>query len=99
LKQIVVEHLLFNGTANTSVLAVLIRRTMNLTRYVAKWGWASLFVLLWIKFLGLWGGETFLLVAAFCAFGGITAISTGLYAYGLYRLNRYMERGYTVPYE
>lgn len=72
---------------------------MNLTRYIAKWGWTSLFVLTWIKVMNWWVGPPEVLFGAYCVFGGITALSTGLYVFGLWRMHHLMKKGYWVPYE
>lgn len=67
---------------------------MSLARYIAKWGWASLFILTWLVVMGWWAGPKMALFGAYLAFGGITVLSTGIYAYGFfYSFRHYEKRG------
>lgn len=62
---------------------------MNLARYVAKWGWASVFILTWLVIMDWWAGPPITLFAAYLTFGGITVLSTGVYVSFLYRAKDY----------
>lgn len=62
---------------------------MKLALYVARWGWGSVFVMLWLKAFGYMNSKPELTIVAFIVFVGITAVATGVYSWLIYRYWKY----------
>jgi len=52
---------------------------MHLALYVAKLGWASMFVMLWLTTFGYLTDRPDLTLLAWIVFGSLTGVSTGIY--------------------